>query len=535
MAAVAVPPVASLSFRDIALTSGINFTLNNSATPRKHQIETMVSGVALFDYNNDGLLDVFFVNGAAIPGLAKSDPKFYNRLYRNNGNGSFTDVTDIAGVSGIGYSMGVAAADYDNDGFEDLYVTGVNRNQLLHNNGNGTFTDVTAQAGVNGISATYGKTWAMSAGWFDYNNDGRMDLLVVNYVQWNPKNEPACAVNKIPAYCSPDQFQNLPNFLYRNNGDGTFTDVSDESGISAHPGKGMGVAFADYDGDGYPDIFIANDTLRNFLFHNNRDGTFSELGVRAGIAYNQDGKSIAGMGADFRDIDNDGRPDIFVTGMIRDTFPLYLNRGKFFEDLTGESGIARASQKWTGWGNGIFDFDNDGRKDLFVACGSILDNAEEIDQLPAKLPNLLLLQKEGGKFSDAGREVGHAAMHRGAAFGDLNNDGRIDIVTTSLNGRPEILMNEASPVNHWLILKLEGGRSNRDAIGARIRLQPETGPVQYNHVTTSVGLATSSDRRVHFGLGKVRSASTIEIDWPSGTHQVLHAISADQILDVKEP
>lgn len=529
---------APFSFRDIEPDSGIRFQLNNSASPRKHQIETMVSGVAVFDYNNDGLLDIFFVNGAAIPSLEKEDIRFYNRLYRNNGNGTFTDVTQQAGVAGIGYSMGVAAGDYDNDGYEDLYVTGVNHNQLLHNNGNGTFTDVTSRAGVAGVNAKYGKTWAMSAGWFDYNNDGKLDLLVVNYVGWDLGNEPACSVNRIPSYCSPDKYKGLPNFLYRNNGDGTFTDVSEASGLGTQIGKGMGVAFADYDGDGYADIFIANDTFRNFLFHNNGNGTFSELGILAGVAYSQDGKSIAGMGADFRDSDNDGRPDIFLTGMVNDTFPLYLNRGKFFEDLTSQTGIARASQSRTGWGNGIFDFDNDGYKDLFVACGSILDNSWEIDQLPAKLPNLLL-RNDGGTFEDesqvAGPALRRAAMHRGVAFGDLNNDGRMDIVTVSLNDRPEILLNDSTPTNHWLILKLEGSKSNRDGIGAKIKIQPEPGQAQYNQLTTSVGLASSSDRRVHFGLGQAKLVRTIEINWPSGTHQMLHAIAADQVLNVKEP
>ncbi len=526
------------SFRDIAPSSGVSFVLRNSASPRKHQIETMISGVALFDYNNDGMLDIFFVNGAAIPSLAKEDPAFYNRLYRNNGDGTFTDVTAQAGLTGVGYSMGVAVGDYDNDGFEDLYVTGVNHNQLLHNNGNGTFSDVTMQAGVSGVDPRYGKMWAMSAGWFDYNNDGKLDLLVINYVKWDPGNEPVCSVNRIPSYCSPDKYQGLPNLLYRNNGDGTFTDVSEQSGLGAQLGKGMGVAFADYDGDGYPDIFIANDTLRNFLFHNNRDGTFSEGGIVAGVAYNQDGKSIAGMGADFRDTDNDGHPDIFVTGMINDTFPLYRSRGKFFEDVTSEAGIARASQRLTGWGNGIFDFDNDGYKDLFVACGSILDNSQEIDQLPAKLPNLLL-RNAGDIFQDesalAGAALRRAALHRGAAFGDLNNDGRMDIVTVSLNDRPEILLNESSLSNHWLILKLEGSKSNRDGMGAKIKIQPAIGPAQFNHVTTSVGLASASDRRVHFGLGRANSVAAVEIDWPSGTHQVLHSVAANQILNVKEP
>jgi hypothetical protein len=526
------------SFRDIAPTSGVQFVLRNSASPRKHQIETMISGVALFDYNNDGLLDIFFVNGAAIPSLEKEDPSFYNRLYRNNGDGTFTDVTAQAGVAGVGYSMGVAVGDYDNDGFADLYVTGVNHNQLLHNNGNGTFTDVTAQAGVSGVQPKYGKTWAMSAGWFDYNNDGKLDLLVINYVNWDPRNEPVCSVNQIPTYCSPDKYQGLPNMLYRNDGDGTFTNVSEQSGLGAHLGKGMGVAFADYDGDGYPDIFIANDTFRNFLFHNNRNGTFSEVGIVVGVAYNQDGKSIAGMGADFRDTGNDGHPDVFVTGMIHDTFPFYRNRGRFFEDVTSQSGIARASQRLTGWGNGIFDFDNDGYKDLFVACGSILDNSWEIDRLPAKLPNLLL-RNTGGTFQDesvlSGVALRRAAMHRGVAFGDLNNDGRIDIVTVSLNDRPEILLNESTPSNHWLILQLEGGKSNRDGIGARIKIQPSIGPAQFNHVTSSVGLASSSDRRVHFGLGRANSVATVEIDWPSGTHQVLHSVASNQILHVKEP
>ncbi|MGC2658797.1 MAG: CRTAC1 family protein [Bryobacteraceae bacterium] len=524
----------NFSFRDIEPASGVQFILNNSASPRKHQIETMISGVALFDYNNDGLLDIFFVNGAAIPSLQKDDPKFYNRLYRNNGDGTFTDVTQRAGVQGVGYSMGVAIADYDNDGFEDIYVTGVNRNQLLHNNGDGTFTDVTARAGVTGVHAKYGKTWAMSAGWFDYNNDGKLDLLVTNYVAWDPANEPFCEANRVPSYCSPDKYQGLPNFLYHNNGDGTFTDASEASGIGRLIGKGMGVAFADYDGDGFPDVFIANDTFRNFLFHNNRDGTFSEQGVVAGVAFNQDGKSIAGMGADFRDTDNDGRPDIFVTGMLRDTFPLFRNRGKFFEDVTNQTGVARASERLTGWGNGIFDFDNDGYKDLFVACGSILDNAWEIDREPAKLRNLLL-RNEGNTYRDESSIFTRAAMHRGAAFGDLNNDGRIDVVTTSLNDRPEILVNESSSQNHWLIVKLQGTKSNRDGIGARIKIQPESGPRQYNHVTTSVGLASSSDRRVHFGLGAAKSIRTVEIDWPSGTHQVLQNVVADQILTVKEP
>jgi hypothetical protein len=529
---------AHFSFHDIAPTSGVKFVLTNSATPAKYQIETMISGVALFDYNNDGWLDIFFVNGASIPELRKAGPQHYNRLYRNEKDGTFTDVTERAGVSGRGYSMGVAAADYDNDGYQDLYITGVNFNQLLRNNGDGTFSDVTVKAGVEGIHPKFGKTWAISAGWFDYDNDGHLDLFVTNYVQWDPDHEPDCRVNRFRTYCAPDRYEGLPSFLYHNNGDGTFTDVSVESGIGLLAGKGMGVAFADYDGDGYTDIFVANDSFRNFFFRNNGNGRFSEIGILVGVAYNDNGKSIAAMGADFRDVDNDGKPDIFVTGMVNDTFPLYRNGGKLFEDVTTRSGVARATLRLTGWSNGIFDFDNDGSKDLFAANGSILDNSWEVERLPAKLPNLIL-RNEGSSFRDnsatSGEGLKTARMHRGAAFGDLNNDGRVDIVTVSLNERPEILINGSSPSNHWLTLKLTGSRSNRDAIGARIKITPQSGPPQFNHVTSSVGLSSSSDHRVHFGLGPARIIKTIEILWPSGKQQVLEDVPADQILAVREP
>ena len=528
---------APFAFRDIAETSGVHFTLNNSASSEKHQIETMIAGVALLDYNNDGLLDIFLVNGASIPSLEKSEPKFYNRLFRNNGNGTFTDVTDAAGVKGLGFSMGVAAADFDNDGFKDLYVTGVNANQLLHNNGDGTFTDVTEKAGVGGIHPTLGKTWSVAAGWFDYNNDGKLDLLVTNYVRWDPNHEPKCEANHVRTYCAPGKYEGLPNFLYRNNGDGTFTDVSKESQIGALTGKGMGVAFADYDGDGRPDVFIANDSYRNFLLHNNGDGTFSEVGVQAGVAYNEDGKSIAGMGVDFRDIDNDGRPDLFVTGMFGDSFPLYRNSGRQFEDVTSELGVARATIRATAWGNGIVDLDNDGRKDLFACTGSILDNSWEVDRLPSKTTNLLL-RNEGGTFRDESLSSGSSfavpRQHRGAAFGDLNNDGREDIVTVSLGDRPEILIDESSPQNHWILLRLVGTKSNRDGLGAVVRISSAHG-VQYNYATTSVGYASSSDPRVHFGLGSSTEVDEVEIKWPSGARQVLKNVRADQILTVREP
>ena len=524
-------------FHDVARDWGAGFILRNSASPDKRLIETMVSGVALFDYNNDGWLDIYFVNGAAIPQLEKTSPAYYNRLYRNDRGKGLTDVTGSAGVSGTGYSMGVAVGDYDNDGYEDLHIAGVNRNQLLHNERGRKFSDVTRQAAVEGLVPGYGKGWGQSAGWFDHDNDGDLDLLVVNYVRWSLATDLECKVGNTRTYCAPEHYEGLPNILYRNNGDGTFTDVSAAAGIGDKIGKGMGVAFADYDGDGFTDIFVANDTLRSFLFRNKGDGTFTELAVMAGVAFNQNGKSIAGMGVDFRDVDNDGLPDVFVTGTVNDTFPLYKNGGRGFEDVTSRTGVARATGRVTGWSAGIVDFDNDGRKDLYAALGAILDNSMEVQNLPAKLPNMIL-HNQGARFSNAGAEAGpdfnQKRMHRGAAFGDLNNDGRVDIVTSSLNEPAEILLNESPEANHWLILKLEGRQSNRGGIGAKVRIEPEGGVGQVNHATTSVGLSSSSDRRVHFGLGAAKLVKTIEIDWPSGKKQRLENVAADQILRVVE-
>ena len=351
-----VPPAASaIEFENVIEQSNIKFKLRNSVSPQRYTFETMTGGIALFDYNNDGLLDIFFTNGAAIPSLEKSDPSYANRLFRNNGDGTFTDVTEKAGLQGIGYSMGVAAGDYDNDGFVDLYVTGVNRNQLFHNNGDGTFTDVTEKAGVGGMVPKIGKAWSVAAGWFDYNNDGRLDLFVVNYLNYSIKNAALCVQQGLPVYCSPVDFLGTPNILYRNNGDGTFTDVSEQSHISQYVGKGMGLAFADYDNDGFTDIFVSNDTFENYLLHNNGDGTFTNVAVLAGVAYNAFGKAIAGMGADFRDIDNDGKPDIFETAMFGEGFPLYRNLGGWSVSGCQRGGWAEPpDQPLNGLGRGDF-------------------------------------------------------------------------------------------------------------------------------------------------------------------------------------
>jgi len=532
------PAASTIQFENVIELSNIKFTLKNSVSPQRYTFETMTGGVALFDYNNDGLLDIFVTNGAALPSLEKNDPSYYNRLFRNNGDGTFTDVTEKAGVQGVGYSMGVATGDYDNDGFVDLYVTGVNRNQLLHNNGDGTFTDVTEKAGVGGIVPELGKAWSVAAGWFDYNNDGRLDLFVVNYLNYNLKTATHCVQQGLPAYCSPVDFLGMPNLLYRNNGDGTFTDVSEKSHISQYVGKGMGLAFADYDNDGFTDIFVSNDTFENYLLHNNGDGTFTNVATLGGVAYNAYGNAIAGMGADFRDIDNDGRPDIFETAMFREGFPLYKNLGQGqFQDVSSTAGLSVLTSRSTAWGVGIFDFDNDGNKDLFTANSDILDNAVELAHRPFALPNQVFRNKGGLTFEDASSKAGAsfsvAAPHRGAAFGDLNNDGKIDVVVTVLNGPPELWMNRSSSRNHWIILKLVGVKSNRDGLGTKVKLTTSLG-TQYNQATTAISYNSSSDKRVHFGLGSASVVDAIELTWPSGIKQVLKNVKADQILTVTE-
>jgi hypothetical protein len=534
----AVVPPSTIAFEDTLKQSKIDFTLKNSVSPNRYSIETMTGGVAVFDYDNDGLLDLFFTNGAEIPSLEKTNPTYSNRLFHNNGNGTFTDVTAKSGLAGLGYSMGVAAGDYDNDGFVDLYVTGVNHNQLFHNNGDGTFTDVTAKAGVPGTLPGHGKTWAVTAGWFDYNNDGKLDLLVVNYLDYDIKTAPTCRTENLASYCSPNDFHALPNILYRNNGDGTFTDVSIPSHIAQYLNKGMGVAFADYDDDGFTDIFISNDTFPNLLLHNNGDGTFTDEAAIAGVAYNEMGKTVAGMGADFRDLNNDGRPDIFHTALFGDSFPLYKNLGNHqFEDITSASGLTASTSRLTAWSTGAYDFDNDGFKDIFTANAEILDNSMAVQHRPYPLPNGLFRNLGNFTFADAGATAGPGfttpAAHRGAAFGDFNNDGKIDIAVAILNGPPEILINRTVNHNHWIILNLIGVQDNRDGLGTKVKITTANGS-QYNQATTSVGYNSSSDKRVHFGLGDATIIDKIELSWPTGVKQVLTNVKADQVLIIKE-
>jgi enediyne biosynthesis protein E4 len=529
----------TIVFEEIAQRSGLTFVSNSSPTPNKNQPETMVAGVALFDYDNDGFLDVYVVNGAAIPSLQKESPKYWNRLYHNNHDGTFTDVTEAAGVAGAGYGMGVAIGDYDNDGWPDIYVVNTGKNQLFHNNGNGTVTDVTDKAGVGGGILDGKKMWSVSAAWVDYNNDGLLHLFVSNYCKWEVNKDPYCGPTpKFRAYCHPNNYANLPNTLYRNNGDGTFTDVSVETGISTHFGKGMGAVIADYDGDGFMDIFVANDNRPNFLFHNLGGKKFEEVALESGVAYAQSASVVSGMGADFKDVDNDGRPDIWHTAVENESFPLFINVGNGqFVEKTLQANLA-STRAMSGWGNGIVDFDNDGWKDLFVARSNVLDNIAQFSNRRYEEPNSVFRNIGNGKFQDVSSEAGpdfqKAAAHRGVAFGDIDNDGRMDAVVAVLNGPLKYFHNISNNGNHWILLKLVGKKSNRMGLGAQIRITDERGAKQYNEATTAVGYACASDSRVHFGLGASKMIREIDIKWPSGVHQVLHNVAADQILTIEE-
>jgi hypothetical protein len=531
-----------IRFDEIAKQSSLNFITRNSATPNKNQPETMVAGIALFDYDNDGWLDIYCVNGAEIPSLQKTSPDWWNRLYRNNHDGTFTDVTEKAGLQGSGYGMGVAVADYDNDGHADIFLASVTGNQLFHNNGDGTFTDVTAKAGVAGAHAHGKKMWSVGAGWFDYNNDGLLDLFVVNYCHWEVNHDPYCALKEgLRAYCHPNQYLPLYNTLYRNNGDGTFTDVTHELGFDAYLGKGMAVAFADLDGTGYPSAVVTNDTMPNFLFRNIGGRKFEEIAVQAGVAYSSDGNALSGMGVDFRDVNNDGLPDIWHTAVEHEDFPLYVNQGSgIFVDATVTSGLGQLTNRMTGWSNGIYDFDNDGWKDLFVARANVMDNIQQA--IPAQSypePNSVFRNLGNGKFADASPSAGPAfqipGAHRGVVFGDLFNTGRIDAVVSSLNEPIKLFRNTGAQGQHFLVLRLVGTRSNRMGLGARIRITTADGRQQWNHATTAVGYACSSDPRVHFGLGANTLVKEIEITWPSRTKQRLKDIPADQHLTIEEP
>jgi tetratricopeptide (TPR) repeat protein len=507
--------------------STLDMLVRNGATGRMHQIETMLAGVAVFDYDNDGWPDIFVANGAEIPSLRKTDASFHDRLFRNKRDGTFSDVTSAAGLSGAGYSMGVAAGDYDNDGWTDLFVAGVRHNTLYRNRG-GWFENVSARAGLRENGG-----WTIAAAWFDHDNDGWLDLFVARYVVWNPATEPSCGGPEPGRrmYCHPRFYAPLPNALYRNQGDGTFRDVSDECGLTAHPGKGMGVAPGDYDGDGRIDVFVANDTVPNFLFRN--QGTFAEMAMTAGVALDENGLALSSMGVEFKDYDNDGREDVFVTTLTNERWLLFRNLGRgVFIDVSAPSRIGSQSLPWSGWSAGAFDFNNDGFKDFLVASGNVIENAELTSSRTSRQPNSVLVNKGDGTFEM--QLLPGLAFHRGAAFGDLDRDGRVDAVVTRLNERPLVLRNVTPNAGHWLALALTGTASNRDAIGARVHIVTDTGE-QWSRVTTSNGYASSSNRVLHFGLGADTRARLVEIEWPSGSRQRLEDVAADRVVSVTEP
>lgn len=534
------PSVDPIVF-DLMSSSGVDLVVEPSRTDRKHQPETMISGVALLDFDRDGFLDVFAVSGATMPGLEKTRPEHWNRLYRNLGNWKFEDVTERAGLRGRGYTNGAVSADFDNDGDPDLFVAGLRENILYRNNGDGTFSDITRGAGLARPDPKYGTLWAVAGGFLDYDRDGWLDLFVSNYCVWDPETEPTCSQGGLaPDYCHPQHYEGLPNSLFRNNGDGTFTDVSVQSGIRDHVGKGMGLGIADFDLDGWIDIYVANDTVPAFLFHNLSNGTFGEIGFESGTAYTYAGAAVSGMGVDARDVNNDGLADIFVAAMTNEAMPLYVNLGDgYFDEVTAPSKLGMMTRDKTGWSNGVFDFNNDGWKDLFIASGDVMDPRGTFGDRVLQ-PNTLFVNLKNGQFAEgtptAGKDfASRRAVHRGAAFGDLDNDGRIDVVVTALEAPTEVWRNVSPAENHWLLVLAEGTVDSRDAIGTRIKVTTASGASYYNHVNTAVGYGCSSDPRVHFGLGRDKIVKEMEIVWPNGAKQVLTDIAADQILKIRQP
>ena len=530
LAVPAAQPPSFPTFERLQDAGGIAFVLANGATPEKRVIETMPGGLAVFDYDNDGLVDVFLPNGVDPADGSKRDPRYWNRLYRNTGAGTFVDVTDAAGLRGEGFGMGAAAGDFDNDGRIDLFVPGVGSHTLYRNLGDGRFEDITKAAGI------APPVWSVAAAWVDVDNDGLLDLFVVNYLDWSPERERFCGDRErnLRVYCHPRHYGGLANTLYRNKGDGTFADVSTASGIGAHVGKGMSVGVGDLDEDGWPDIVVTNDTTPNFFFRNRGDGTFEELGLLTGLALPGFGRPVSSMGLDVRDLTNDGRADVLVTALSGETFPLFVNDGGgLFRDATHQSGLATLTLARSGWGVAMADLDNDGWKDVVTANSHVNDEVDKFEASRYRESNAVFVNR-GGRFEDVSARVADGftevvSAHRGLVAADLDNDGRLDLISTRL-GEGVVVWRNTTSHHRWLRVRLVGTASNRDGLGAVVRVG-----TQSNTMTSAVGYASSRVEPVHFGVGEAERVPLVEVRWPSGRSQRLTDVPTNQTLVVTEP
>ena len=529
-------PTAPPQFTSVTKEAGIHFKHHDGASGQLYFIEPLGAGAAFLDYNNDGFQDIYLVNGADLSPLAEKQsddlelPR--NALYHNNGDGTFADVSVAARIADTGYGMGCAVGDYNNDGFPDLYVTNFGANVFSHNNGDGTFTDVTRETG------TGDTRWGASCAFVDYDNDGFLDLYVTNYVKYTIESDQVCMNKGVRVYCDPRLYEGELDVLYHNNGDGTFTDVTESAGFSEATGRGLALAWGDYDNDGDMDVYIANDADQNFLYRNNSDGTFTDVSLIAGVGFSEDGEAENGMGADFGDYDNDGRLDLVVTNFQDQTNTLYHNEGSgLFSDVSYASRIGTMSLPYLAWGVSFCDYDNDGYQDLFIANGHIDENVHAFNPTGFyEQPNLFFGNNRDGTFDEVGVDSGSdmrlEKVSRGFAYADYDNDGDLDLLVTNLKGTPDLLENGGGQ-NAWLTLKLIGTRSNRDAIGARVKVK--TGHlIQIREVRSGSSYLSQNDMRLHFGLGKHRQVDQVEIRWPSGLQEHLAGIEANQTLTLVE-